>query len=170
MAKTKTRCLSMACIRKGLSKPVRLNNTDLQVFLVLVHVFMNKEKSDGMKWLCSAFSILKLNDLIQTNGRQTYEKTGERQGGRRGTRDMTRDPMRWGEDAGTGLQGKGVHELGMNMVHVYWSTEGDTRRISSLQRQWDTVSQMCSFIQMPNAELILEMGEKKRRNNDNRLI
>lgn len=28
------------------------------------------------------------------------------------------------EDAGTGLQGEGVHELGMNMVHVHWSTEG----------------------------------------------
>lgn len=127
---------------------------------------MNKEKSDGMKWLCSAFSILKLNNLIQTNGRQPYDKTGKRQGGRRGTRDMKRDPMRWGEDAGTGLHGKGVHELGMNMVHVYWITEGDTRRISSLQRQWDTVSQKCSFIQMPNAELILETGENERRNND----
>lgn len=136
----------------------------------LVHVFMNKEKSDGMKWYESCVQ-LSVSWSWMTWSKQTEDNHMKKQARDRveGEAREMRDPMRWGEDAGTGLQGKGVHELGVNMVHVYWSTEGDTR-ISSLQRQWDTVSQMCSFIQMPNAELILEMGEKKRRNNDNRLI
>lgn len=84
---------------------------------------------------------MKLNDLIQTNGGQPYGKNRRERGWEeRHEKHDERSNEVWSDeevekDAGTGLQGKGVHELGMNMVHVYSSTEGDTRRISSLQRQ-----------------------------------
>ncbi len=119
---------------------------------------MNKEKSDGMKWLCSAFSILKLKDLIQTNG--SHDKTGKRQGGRRGTRDMMRDPMRWGEDAGTGLHGKGVHEHGPCVLEHRGRHKEDFISAKTVRHSKSNV-----FIHT-NAELILETGENERRNND----
>ncbi len=144
--------------KKGLSQPVRLNYADLQVFLVW--------------YMCSWIrkNLMVWNGCVQLSASWSWKTWSKQMGAMtKQARDRVEGEARetwweiqWGEERMLGQVC--MVRVFMNMVHVYWSTEGDTRRISSLQRQWDTVSQKCSFT--TNAELILETGENERRNND----
>lgn len=153
----------MASIRKGQSQLVRLQFLVWYICSWTIKNLMICHRE--MTWRCSAFSVLKLNGLIQTNKNKTSTwKTGKRERGwERHERHERSNEVRSDEeeDAGTGLQGEGVHELGMNMVHVHWSTEGGHKEaFISAKTEWHTVSQVFIYTNAETAQLVLILISK----------